>query len=167
MSRTHDYRGQLTWTGARHGSTSSYDAYSREYTFEIDGKPPLRGSADALFRGDRALHNPEDLFVAALSSCHLLAYLALAARAGLVVVGYRDSAVGTLTFERGGGRFTDVLLRPQVVIAVGQDESLALRLHDDAHGECFIASSVACDVRHEPTVTVAHSTGPAGDRGGR
>src|SRR5687768_18606268 len=102
MARTHDYHAHLTWTGAAGGGTTSYTAYSREWSVAIDGRPALRGSADALFRGDPALHNPEDLLVAALSSCHLLSYLALAARAGLHVVAYEDAAAGTMTFEGGG-----------------------------------------------------------------
>ena len=155
MARTHDYHARLTWTGAARGGTTSYEAYSREHVVEIAGKPPLRGSADALFRGDPALHNPEDLLLAALSSCHLLSYLALAARAGLHVVAYEDDARGTMELAGGGGRFTEVVLRPRVTVAAGADEALALRLHDTAHAQCFIASSVSFPVRHEPEVVVA------------
>ena len=154
MARTHGYEARLTWTGAARGGTTSYDAYSREHVVEIAGKPPLRGSADPLFRGDPALHNPEDLLVAALSACHLLSYLALAARAGLHVVAYEDDARGTMEFAGGGGRFTEVVLRPRVTVAAGADEALALRLHDTAHAQCFIASSVSFPVRHEPEVVV-------------
>jgi organic hydroperoxide reductase OsmC/OhrA len=155
MPRTHDYTSRLTWTGAEHGPTSSYETYGREYAIEIAGKPTLRGSADAMFRGDGALHNPEDLLVAALSSCHLLSYLAHAARAGLHVVAYEDASSGTMEFAGGGGRFTEVTLRPTVTIAAGADEALALRLHEKAHHDCFIASSMNFPVRHEATVHIA------------
>jgi len=155
MSRTHDYRLHLAWTGAAHGPTTSYQAYSREYRIEIDGKPALRGTADPMFRGDAALHNPEDLLVAALSSCHLLSYLALAARAGVHVVDYEDDASGTMAFEGGGGHFTEVVLRPRVTIAPGADAALAEALHREAHATCFIASSVNFAVRHEPEIVFA------------
>jgi organic hydroperoxide reductase OsmC/OhrA len=158
MARAHEYRTHLTWTGAAGGPTASYAAYSREYAVEVDGKPPLRGSADSLFHGDATLHNPEDLLLAALSGCHMLTYLALAARAGLHVVAYEDGARGTVVLEGGGGRFAEVVLRPQVTIAAGGDEALATRLHEQAHADCFIAASMSFPVYHEPAVLVA---GPA------
>jgi organic hydroperoxide reductase OsmC/OhrA len=159
MAKTHAYRARLTWTGAAAGPTRTYDAYSREYVVAVDGKPPLRGSSDPMFRGDAALHNPEDLLLAALSSCHLLSYLAHAARAGLHVVAYDDDASGTMEFAGGGGRFTEVVLRPRVTVAAGHDEALARRLHDLAHHDCFIAASVNFPVRHEPTTVVAADAG--------
>jgi organic hydroperoxide reductase OsmC/OhrA len=154
MAKMHEYRSRLLWTGAEQGPTRSYEAYSREYVVAIDGKPALRGSSDPMFRGDAALHNPEDLLVAALSSCHLLSYLAHAARAGVHVVAYEDDASGTMRFEGGGGHFTEVVLRPRVTIAAGSDEALAERLHDRAHHDCFIASSMNFPVRHEATTVV-------------
>ncbi len=73
---------RLVWTGAEKGGTTRYEAYSREARIEIDGKPPLPVSAAPPFLGDPALHNPEDLLVAALSACHFLSYAALCARSG-------------------------------------------------------------------------------------
>ncbi len=154
MSKEHAYDVTLRWVGAAAGPTRDYAVYSREYAVEIAGKPPLRGSADAMFRGDAGLHNPEDLLVASLAACHMLVYLADAARAGLAVLAYEDAASGTMRFEGGGGRFTQVTLRPRVTVAPGADLGLALALHDRAHAGCFIASSVNFPVRHEP-VTVA------------
>jgi len=155
MSREHQYLVGLFWVGAHHGATTTYQAYSREYAIEIEGKPTLRGSADPSFRGDPSLQNPEEYLVAALSSCHMLSYLAHAARSGLAVVGYSDSAVGTMIFEAGGGRFADVLLRPRVVLAPGGDVGLARELHHAAHRDCFIAKSVNFPVRHEPEIVLA------------
>ncbi|MGE5766412.1 MAG: OsmC family protein, partial [Bacteroidota bacterium] len=107
------------------------------------------------FRGDPNLHNPEDMLVLALSSCHMLSYLALAALEGLEVVAYEDSAQGTMQQEGRGGRFTDVLLRPRVTVAPGSDLSRAEALHDEAHRTCFIANSVNFPVRHEAETVVA------------
>src|SRR6185295_1170294 len=91
-----------------HGDgTTNYTTYGRQYRVSIDGKPELTGSADPTFRGDAALHNPEDLFLIAISSCHMLSYLALCARARINVTAYRDDATGTMELDRrGGGRFT-------------------------------------------------------------
>jgi organic hydroperoxide reductase OsmC/OhrA len=149
--KAHLYAAVVEWTGAAAGGTSAYAAYSREYTCAIPGKPLIRGSADVPFRGDALLHNPEDLLVAALAACHLLSYLAECARAGIVVTAYTDDALGTMTFGDRKLRFTDVLLRPRVTIAAG-DETKALALHERAHAECFIANSVNFPVRLEATV---------------
>jgi organic hydroperoxide reductase OsmC/OhrA len=151
----HKYHVRSTWTGARVSPTTSYEAYSREHVAEVDGKPALRCTADPMFRGDASLHNPEDLFLTALSGCHMLTYLALAARAGISVTEYVDDAIGTMELVGGGGHFAEVMLRPRVTIAPGSDASVAMRLHDQAHKDCFIASSTNFPVRHEATVVVA------------
>jgi len=153
MGRQHDYAISLTWSGAATGPTESYEGYSREYRASVPGKPPMTGTADPAFRGDPKLYNPEELLVIALSSCHMLSYLAVCVHAGIAVVAYEDAASGTMIEERGGGRFTEVVLRPRVVIA-GGDRERAVTLHDKAHRICFIANSVNFPVRNEPQVTV-------------
>jgi organic hydroperoxide reductase OsmC/OhrA len=155
LSREHHYHLALFWTGAQHLATTSYLTYSREYLVEVEGKPPLRGSADPLFLGDPNLLNPEDLLVAALSSCHMLSFLAEAVRAGVVVSAYEDSAEGTMVFEDGGGQFTSVVLHPRVTVSVGCNPALVERLHAQAHANCFIARSVNFPVRHEATLAFA------------
>ncbi len=155
MAPTHDYAVHLVWTGAREGPTRDYAAYSRTYTLAIEGKPTLSASADPTFRGDPSLHNPEDLLVASLAGCHMLTYLALCARAKIAVTAYEDAASGTMVVEGGGGRFSEVTLRPRVRVAAGADVEKALALHEAAHRHCFIASSVNFPVRHQPEITVA------------
>jgi organic hydroperoxide reductase OsmC/OhrA len=145
---THAYALQLTWEGNVGSGTQRYDSYGREYRIAIYGKPDLLGSADVLFRGVPELHNPEDLFLAAVSSCHMLAYLALCARRGISVLSYQDSAAGTLTLDaKGGGRFTDVVLRPQVAVSDPARIDEAQKLHKLAHEQCFIASSCNVPIR--------------------
>src|SRR5690349_17757607 len=95
--REHRYGCRVTWSSAQNGPTSSYESYSREYEVDISGKPRLRGSSDPSFKGDPALHNPEDLLLVALSTCHMLSYLALAAREKLLVKSYEDRAEGTMS----------------------------------------------------------------------
>lgn len=163
-SRTiaHRYEAALTWTGNEGTGTSDYRSYGRSYTVSIAGKPELRGSADPTFRGDAALHNPEDLFLAAIAGCHMLSYLSLCARRGVRVLAYEDKATGVLTLEGGGGRFTEVELNPVVTVAGGgtgeaggADLELAERLHETAHEQCFIASSVSVPIRCNPTIRTA------------
>lgn len=158
MAKSHGFHATLQWTGAAQGATTDYRSYSRDYRVEIAGKPPLEGSADPAFRGDPRRHNPEDLLVAALSACHLLTYLALCARAGIGVAAYEDAASGTMALEGGGGRFTEVVLRPRVTLVAGSDAAEARRLHAVAHSDCFIAASVNFPVRNEPEIVVADGT---------
>ncbi|HEX7050223.1 MAG TPA: OsmC family protein [Longimicrobiales bacterium] len=155
----HGYTVQLVWTGNRGEGTSHYRSYDRSHEISVAGKPPIPGSSDPAFRGDRSRYNPEELLVAALSACHMLAYLHLCADAGIVVTGYSDEAAGTMVeTPDGGGRFTDVLLRPSVTVAADSDLDLALRLHDRAHELCFIASSVNFPVRCEARVQIERPT---------
>jgi len=153
---THHFASRLRWTGGERGAIRDYESYSREYVVEVDGKPPLRGSAATAFRGDGALHNPEDWLVAALSACHFLSYAALCARHGVVLLAYSDDASGTMTYDRARHvmAFSDVTLRPRCRIAAGSDVDKARTLHERAHHECFIANSVNFPVRHEAEIVV-------------
>ena len=155
MSGEHVFECHLRWTGAEQGGTRSYEAYSREYRVEFEGKAALIGTAAAEFLGDATLHNPEDLLVAALTGCHCLSYLALCARSGITVVAYEDRARGTMQVVDKVLRFTEVVLQPRVSVAAGGDLDLAKRLHDKAHKSCFIAASVNFPVKNEPTVLEA------------
>jgi len=146
---------RLVWSGAAKGPTTSYEAYSREYRVDFNGKPSLRGSSDLKYRGDPSLHNPEDWLVAALSACHCLSYLALCARAGVPVIAYEDEVYGRMERVEGVVRFTEVVLHPKVSIAPGGDAEKARALHERAHAVCFIANSVKFLVRNVPTITVA------------
>ena len=154
-TKQHHYTVRTVWSGATAGATRDYRSFSREHAIEVEGKALLKASADPSFRGDAELHNPEDMLVAALSSCHLLSYLALCGLKGVEVVAYEDAAIGVMEDKGWSGRFTKVTLRPAVTIAKGSDVELAMALHEEAHGVCFIANSVNFPVRHEPVITVA------------
>ncbi len=158
MERTHTYQVNLRWTGNRGTGTSGYRAYGRTHEVSAPGLPDLPGSADPTFRGERDRWNPEQLLVAALAQCHLLAYLHACADGGVVVVGYTDTPVGTMVTDAdGGGHFTEVELRPRVEVAGAAMVEAAAALHDRAHRLCFIASSVNFPVRHRPVTVVAGS----------
>jgi organic hydroperoxide reductase OsmC/OhrA len=153
-NKTHKYSTALVWQGR----TTDYRTYDRTYTIHIKNKPDLVGSSDPVFLGDGALYNPEDLFVASLSACHLLTYLAECARNRIMVLSYQDEASGTLVLDnKGGGKFEEVTLRPLVTIAEGSDEKLAMELHDESHKRCFVASSVSVPVKHEAVIRVDHN----------
>ena len=155
MARTHRYQTTVTWTGNRGTGTSGYKAYGRDHDVTAASVPPLAGSSDRAFHGDRDRWNPELLLTAALSQCHLLSYLHVCAEAGVVVTGYTDDAVGTMAETAGGGgHFTEVVLRPRVTVSEAGMTEAALRLHAEASARCFIAASVNFPVRHEPEVTV-------------
>lgn len=147
--KTHRYETTLRWTGNLGAGTSHYTAYSRNHEIGGAGKSgPIEGSSDPQFRGDATRYNPEELLVASLSACHMLAYLHLCAVNNIVVTEYEDAAEGTM-LETG---FTGVVLRPRVTIAPGSDPEKAQSLHHEAHQLCFIANSVNFPVSHEPVV---------------
>ncbi len=151
MANEHPYRLQLFWSGDH---TRTYDSYSREHVVRIEGKPEFKATADPHFRGDPLLHNPEDLLLAALSGCHLLTYLALCARARIDVKSYSDDASGTLRLTAdGGGEFTEVVLRPKVIIGDRLHIEKARRFHHEVHKYCFIARSVNFPVKCDPEVS--------------
>lgn len=154
--REHRYRIGLKWTGDAGSGTSGYAAYRRDHVVTAAGKAPIAGSSDPHFRGDPQRWNPEELLVASLSACHQLWYLHLCADAGVVVMSYEDQAEGLMQEAGdGGGRFTQVVLRPSVQIRSGCDRELAASLHARAHSLCFIARSVAFPVTCEPKISVA------------
>jgi organic hydroperoxide reductase OsmC/OhrA len=154
--KAHRYEATVVWTGNRGEGTTSYRAYARDHEVTADGRPAIAGSSDPVFRGDPARWNPEQLLVASLSQCHLLEYLHLCAVSGVVVVAYEDRPVGVMTeTEDGGGRFTEVTLKPVVTVADASMTDAASELHVRAHELCFIASSVNFPVRHEPEIRVS------------
>jgi organic hydroperoxide reductase OsmC/OhrA len=155
-TKRHTYETSVAWTGDLGSGTSAYDAYARDHLVRVANKTAIEASSDPAFRGDPTRHNPEELFVASLSSCHMLWYLHLCATNGIVVTGYVDDAIGIMQEDaNGSGRFVDVLLRPRVTIGAGNDTALAARLHDDAHHHCFIANSVNFPVRCEPSIDMS------------
>ena len=157
MSEAH-YYSKLIWSGGALGSTESLETFSREFRAEIEGKPPLHGSTPPAFHGDPTLYTPEDLLMIALPSCHMLSYLAVCAHAGISVLSYEDSAVGTLARRDGRVKFVDALLRPKVGLEEGSDLAKAEALHERAHNLCVIVNSVNFPVRYEAEVTFTTTT---------
>lgn len=157
MGEVHQYTVGIEWQGNRGTGTSGYREYGRQLVARVSGKPDIAASADRAFHGDRDRWNPEDMLVAALAECHMLSYLHMAVRAGVVVTAYTDEAVGTLVQEGLGGHFSEVLLRPRVTVRDAVMVDRALAAHAEAFRHCFIANSVNFAVRHEPTIVVAEA----------
>lgn len=156
MPRTHTYTLATDWTGNTGQGTASYTAYGREYRATSGSKPPIFGSSDPAFRGNGLRWSPEDLLVAALSSCHQLWYLHMCADNGICVLDYHDDATGTMVEGRNErGHFTRVQLRPRVTIREDGDTAKAEALHQAAHEACFIANSVNFTVDVSPVILTA------------
>ena len=148
----HEYQATITWKRDDNGSAPH--RYGREHTWTFDGGLTVPASASPHLV--RAPIDPEEAFVAALSSCHMLWFLDLAARRGYRVTNYVDRAVGVMEKSKAGKvAITRVRLRPEATFAGEKlpttDEIDAL--HHAAHEECFIANSVTTDVSCEPIYT--------------
>ncbi|MBD2753474.1 OsmC family protein [Spirosoma validum] len=152
MAKQHTYTLTTKWTGNTGTGTSHYRAYERNHVINADNKPDIPGSSDPSFRGDKTRYNPEELLVASLSSCHMLWYLHLCSEAGVIVLDYVDHATGTMVETAdGGGHFSEVMLRPAVVVAEEAMIAGANALHHQANKLCFIANSCNFPIRHEPS----------------
>ena len=143
MSKEHIYETNLVWTGNTGEGTKTYIGYSRSHEISVKGKPIIVGSSDPNFNGDAQRYNPEEMLVASLSSCHMLWYLHLCSQAKIVVTDYTDQASGKMVETAdGGGHFSEVVLKPKVVMSKDSDLEKAHELHHKAHELCFIANSV-------------------------
>ena len=159
MTQKIEYAVALAWDGTPDGTVNVRE-YTRDHIVTAGEKPPLQGSADQIFRGDKNRWNPEEMLVASMAQCHMLWYLHLAARAGITVMSYHDHPTGTLLMEPdGSGRFTDITLHPSVIVAEIDQIGPAAELHDKAHRLCFVANSVNFQVHIEPSAHAATTGG--------
>ncbi|WP_434111477.1 OsmC family protein [Paraburkholderia caffeinilytica] len=148
----HKYQVSVQWTGNLGSGTSGYREYGRDHIVAAGSKPDIPGSSDAAFLGDARRWNPEDLLVASASACHQLWYLHLCSDAGIVVLSYRDNAEGTMLDSSEQGKFSQIVLRPHVVVQAGGDLERAAYLHHVAHEKCYIANSVNFPILCEPVI---------------
>ena len=159
MQRKHYYKLTVEWTGNKGEGTSAYHSYERTHSIKSENKDNILCSSDPVFRGDKTKYNPEELLVAALSSCHMLSYLHLCTDAGIVVVDYVDNPTGImLEFQDGSGHFTIVTLHPVVTITDSSMISKANELHSRANELCFIANSCNFEIRHNPTCKISEDS---------
>lgn len=141
----------LEWK--RESERFTYDTYNRDHIVIFEGGARVPVSAAPAYRGNAALVNPEEGLVAALSSCHMLTFLAVAAKKRFTVDRYSDHAVGFLEKNQNGRlAITRVVLHPQVEFSgptLPSPKEIA-ELHEQAHSGCFIANSVTTEVSIEP-----------------
>jgi organic hydroperoxide reductase OsmC/OhrA len=150
-----EYKTVVVWN--RDGAAFTDNRYSRRHRWLFDGGVEVPASSSPLvvplpLSAAEAV-DPEEAFVASLSSCHMLSFLSIAAKRGFLIDGYRDEAMGELARDASGKlAMTRVTLRPEIEIAGDKrptrDE--LIEMHHEAHEQCFIASSVKTDVHCEP-----------------
>jgi organic hydroperoxide reductase OsmC/OhrA len=142
-----EHKAAIRWSRA--GKDFTYKTYSRDHVWSVNGND-IPASATTAYLGSPNRVDPEAALVAALSSCHMLTFLALAANKGFVVDSYEDAAVGHLEKNAQGKlAVTRVELHPKIAFGGAKQPAAADLewLHDKAHKECFIANSVMTDVR--------------------
>ncbi|MFL5236281.1 MAG: OsmC family protein [Rhizomicrobium sp.] len=147
-----EHRARLRWR--RTTADFQYATYNRAHEILFkDGTIVLPASSAPAFRGDAERVDPEEAYVASLSSCHMLTFLAICARKGLIVDSYDDDAAGVLEKAANGRLWlATVRLRPLVRFepSVGVSTDALGDLHHQSHEECFIANSVKTTVTIEP-----------------
>ena len=144
------FEGTLTWAGQPADAPFDYEHFNRTAILEFAGGARFEASAPAVFHGDAALPNPETLMLASLMQCHFLTFMAVAAKSRVPIAAYRDAATGTLAMKDGKMRYVLVVLRPAVQFANPEHASRLASMHEKAHANCFMANSVAFEVRVEP-----------------
>lgn len=152
-----EYSAVIKWS--RDGAAFTDNRYSRAHVWQFDGGIEVPASSSPLVvpipMSVAEAVDPEEAFVASLSSCHMLWFLSIAAKRGYSVDGYRDEAVGVLAKDSSGRTaMTLVTLRPRVEFG-GERRPAAddlLALYHAAHEQCYIANSVRTEVRCEPIV---------------
>jgi organic hydroperoxide reductase OsmC/OhrA len=170
MSGEHSYALSLEWTGNEGAGTSTPRSYGRDHDVRAPDRATIFGSSDPAFRGSSRRWNPEQLLVASLAQCHMLWYLDLASRSGIVVTAYVDEPTGTMIENSdGSGSFAEVTLRPTVTITAEAHVTRARELHAEVGSYCFIARSVKFPVLHEATIRVSAPalTGSAPEKSSR
>lgn len=142
-----EHHAEILWR--RTSADFTYATYNREHEWRFKGGVVVQASAAPQFRGSANCPDPEDAFVASLSSCHMLTFLAIAARKGYAVERYEDPAIGHLEKNAQGKlAITRVELRPRIEFSADKvpDAATLSAMHDAAHHECFIANSVLTEV---------------------
>jgi organic hydroperoxide reductase OsmC/OhrA len=148
--KSHSYNVNVQWTGNTGKGTESYRAYERAHEISVEGKKIIEASSDPSFRGDKSKYNPEEMFVASLSSCHMLWFLHVCSEASVIVLEYSDAAVGKMEESAdSNGRFSEVILHPRVKVKESWMIEKIDSLHEKANAFCFIANSCNFPVRHE------------------
>jgi organic hydroperoxide reductase OsmC/OhrA len=142
-----DHFAEVSWAYQAHASQT--DTYNRDHMVTLENGQIVANSAAPSFLGNSAMSNPETLLLAALASCHMLTFLAVASKRGFQVSHYQDKAVGTLgKNSEGRMAITNCTLSPKIEFfgELSPSSEELQKLHDSAHRNCFIANTISAHV---------------------
>jgi organic hydroperoxide reductase OsmC/OhrA len=148
---TNTYETRVQWTGS---TGLGWDHYDRAHVATASPAEQEVRLTTGEIKGDPSILNPEQLVLMAASSCQMLWFLHLAAKARVDVVEYEDSATALMPTDQEPVRITEIALRPRIVVAGDASESRVRKLVDTAHEHCFVANSLNAQMTLQPTVEV-------------
>ncbi|WP_159022904.1 OsmC family protein [Formosa sp. L2A11] len=155
MSTSFQFHINNSWSLEEATSTKKEGGSLKTHQVFLEDGKRLDVSAAKPFKGDASKYNPEELLMAALSSCHFMSYLYVCEQAGISILEYSDSVEGFLMLNNdGSGAFTKVTLNPKVKIESESQKQLAEDLHKKAGALCFIANSCAFTIEYKPKIEV-------------
>jgi organic hydroperoxide reductase OsmC/OhrA len=146
---THRYETRLRWTGS---TGLGWEGYDRGHAVTAPPAEQEVRLTTGESKGDPAVLNPEQLVVMAASSCQMLMFLHLAAKARIDVVEYEDPATAVMPEDGQPVRITEIALRPRIVVAGDASEERIGKLMHTAHEHCYVANTLNSEVTIEPTV---------------
>ncbi|MFK7831775.1 MAG: OsmC family protein [Winogradskyella sp.] len=150
-----EFKVKTSWSSKHKKADSDLFSNSKTHQVYIKDKAPFIVSAAKEFKGDQTKHNPEDLFLSALSSCHMMSYKYLCDKNGITLIDYTDDTSGKLKVKPdGSGAFVSIVLSPIVTILEKNKIDLAIRLHTEANRLCFIANSCSVPITHKPQIQI-------------
>jgi organic hydroperoxide reductase OsmC/OhrA len=146
---THHYETRLRWTGS---TGLGWESYDRAHSVTAPPAEQEVGLTTGESQGDPSILNPEQLVVMAASSCQMLWFLHLAAKARIDVVEYEDDATAVMPEDSEPVHITEITLRPRIAIAGEASEARVHKLIHTAHEHCFIANTLTSEIAIEPTI---------------
>ena len=159
MSDAHEFEITLSYPASTAQATPPDANFSRNNIMKSGTKHDVAASSPAAFGGDDTRYNPEELMLMSLSECHMLTYLAIAAKKQMKIVRYEDRATGQLGIGEfgiaGKTSMQRVTLHPRVTVAKGTNLDDARAMHVKAHANCFMANSVNFPITTEPEIIEA------------
>ena len=157
MSDDHTFEATVRWPADPAQKLPPDPAFSRNAELGSPGHPPIPGSSPTVFGGDASRYNPEELVAISLAHCHMLTYLAIAAKKKISVLSYEDRATSVLGKDPQSGKMKllSTKLRPRVTVARGTNLDDARAMHAKAHEHCFVANSVNFSVENAPEILEA------------
>lgn len=139
-AKSFTYKTRLTWAGGKVGTLAS------------EGKPPVKVASPPEFKGEPGVWTPEDLFVAAVESCHMMTFVSLAQKRQLPLISYESHANGVLEYVDGDYRFTRIVLFPTIVVAKSAKEQEVYAALRAAQEHCLVTNSISSVTEVNPTI---------------